>query len=416
MRRPSLIALALALAVPAQATPRRRVFAYLAAGASTASLRWDLLSDLAFSSEPLATDGTLTTTSWNGAGKAMIAAAHAHGVKVELTVQLFNTSGGSEIATFLGNAAAVQKGTQQIVAAVQAAGGDGVDVDFEFVPSANKAAFTSFVAGLAAAMHAAVPGSDVSVAMPGTAYPGYDIAGLGAAADTLMIMSYDFHWATSDPGPVAPLADSTLWKAGSQTASVALFKASVDPGKLVLGMPLYGYDYHATGSTVPTTHVAGTSATAIQWKDCAAMATMYGRKWDAGSSTPYLVYQDTTMAWRQLFYEDPESLGLKIDLADTSGLAGIGLWNLAYADDTFFAVVAQKLGPASSDGGAGSDGGVGDAAAPDDLAAAPAGNGAHGAAPHGGCEVAPRGDAGVGPLALALVAAGLVRARRRRAA
>jgi hypothetical protein len=273
-------------------------------------------------------------------------------------------------------------------------------------------------------MHGAIPGSDVSIAIPGVAYPGYDIAGLAAACDTLMIMSYDFHYAGSDPGPVAPLADSSEWRPGSQTSSVALFKGQVANAKqLVLGMPLYGYDYQATSNAVPGTHVAGTTATAIEWKNCPALATMYGRQWDAASSTPYVLYQQSG-AWRQLWYEDPESVGLKIDLAVASDLGGIGLWNLTYADDTFWAVVRAKLSSTpTSDGGLASDGGGGgsssDGGAPADPATPPP-SPPRPIVPAHGCSVAGHGsdgdgsDGGAWPLVLALVACAVTLARRRR--
>jgi spore germination protein YaaH len=319
-----------------------RVFGYAYAGVDPATLPWDLLTDVAFFSETLASNGTLPVASWNAAGKKMVDAAHAHGARCVLTVNLFNSSGGSEIATFLGNASAVSAATQAIVAAVAQNGGDGVDLDFEFVPGAYKSAFVSFVSGLASAMHAAVPGSEVSVAMPSVSYPGYDIAALGQAADTLMIMAYDYHWSTSDPGPVAPLADSAMWGAQSQTSTVALFTGKVDPARLLLGMPLYGYDYHATSASIPTTHVAGTSATAVTYAKAETIAPMYGAKWDAASSTPYYQYTDATGA-RQCFYEDAKSLGMKIDLAVASRLGGIGLWELSYAAPSFWNVVGMKL-------------------------------------------------------------------------
>jgi spore germination protein YaaH len=376
----------------AEAAPSRRVFGYLYAGAALANVHWDLVTDVAFFSEPLSTSGTLTTTSWSAAGKTMVDTGHQYGVRVMLTVTLFNSAGGSEIATFLGSPTAVASGTQAIVDAVAQNGADGVDLDFEFVPRSARAQFVSFVGGLATALHAAVPGSDVSVATPGDAYPGYDLAGLGAAADTLMIMAYDFHYAGGPPGPVAPLADSTLWGAGSDTASVALYTSLVaDPSQLLLGVPLYGYDYYTTSSAVPGTKVAGTTATAVTWKNAETLAPTYGRQWDDASSTPYYVYQDASGQWRQTFYEDSESLGLKIDLVLSSGLGGIGLWELSYASDSFWSLVDAKLAPvadAGADAGGDDAGLLADAGGDDAGADASSRDGAGGDAGSGGRDVA----------------------------
>ena len=90
MRR-SILLLALLAPLVASAAPARRVFGYSYAGGSSAAWRWELLTDVAFFSEPLGTDGGLPTTSWRGAGKTLTDAAHAHGVRCVLAVTLFNT-------------------------------------------------------------------------------------------------------------------------------------------------------------------------------------------------------------------------------------------------------------------------------------------------------------------------------------
>lgn len=249
-------ALVLLAAGGSQATPDIRVLGYAYAGDTPA--RWDLLTDVVFFNEPMGTDGTLPTTSWSTSGMTTVTEGHQQGVRVELGVTLFDTSTADDIHTFLTSPTAVAAGTQAIVNAVVANGGDGVNIDFEFVDGSDKDLFTSFIQGLATQMHAAIPTSDVSIAMPSEAYPGYDIAALATAADTLMIMGYDYHWATSNPGPVAPLTDSTLWGSSlSQGSTIALFKsAGADPSKLLMGMPLYGYNYPSTSDAIPGTKSA----------------------------------------------------------------------------------------------------------------------------------------------------------------
>ncbi len=57
-------------------------------------------------------------------------------------------------------------------------------------------------------------------------------------------MAYDYHWATSPPGPVAPI--------GWVRAVLRYAKTQIPASKIILGMPLYGYDWsggHGTGIT-----------------------------------------------------------------------------------------------------------------------------------------------------------------------
>ncbi len=69
----------------------------------------------------------------------------------------------------------------------------------------------------------------------------YDYAALGAAATTLRVMAYDQHAPNTAPGPVGGYP----W-----TAAVARYtRGRVNPGKVELGLPLYGRDWGARGAT-----------------------------------------------------------------------------------------------------------------------------------------------------------------------
>ncbi|MEA3340204.1 MAG: glycosyl hydrolase family 18 protein, partial [Chloroflexota bacterium] len=91
-------------------------------------------------------------------------------------------------------------------------GYDGIDVDYESLNgSADRDAFSLFIEELAAALHAR--GKLLSVTVhPKTREPGswdgpqaQDWARIGAAADRFRVMTYGYHWGTSEPGPIAPL-------------------------------------------------------------------------------------------------------------------------------------------------------------------------------------------------------------------
>ena len=95
----------------------RRVYGYLPYWQSIdlTTFRWDLITDIIPFSVGIATDGTVSNPHALP-GAALVSAAHAHGVKVHLGATLFNSSGGSEIATFLANSAAMTKAVQQLSA------------------------------------------------------------------------------------------------------------------------------------------------------------------------------------------------------------------------------------------------------------------------------------------------------------
>ena len=98
-----------------------------------------------------------------------------------------------------------------IVALVQRQDYAGIDIDYEDLRASDRSAFTAFITQLADALHA--KGKVLSVdlfAKPDNR--GYDQRNLaqdyqaiGQVADQVRLMGYDYHWADSAPGPIAPI-------------------------------------------------------------------------------------------------------------------------------------------------------------------------------------------------------------------
>ena len=131
----------------------------------------------------------------------------------------------------------------EIVAFVQRQDYAGIDIDYEDLRASDRAAFTAFITELAAALHA--KGKVLSVdlfAKPDNR--GYDQRNLaqdyraiGQVADQVRLMGYEYHWADSAPGPIAPR--------GWIRAVLRYAKTQIPANKIILGVPLYGYDWVA---------------------------------------------------------------------------------------------------------------------------------------------------------------------------
>jgi uncharacterized protein (TIGR03382 family) len=401
------------LVSPATAALQTRVYGYLPYFSpivtSGAALRWDLITDLVVFDADLKADGTVS--SWHGWPQAgLVAKAHANGVKVHLCAVLFNSaSPGGEIAALLGSPAARAQAIHTLVGSVESSGADGLNYDFEFVPSTSRDAFSVFVEETRKALDAAVPGAELTLATPAnTGYRGYDFARLSLSADRILLMAYDYHW-TSAPntGPVAPLTKGSFWGA-STSVDLAGVLAVAPAARLAMGVPYYGNDWPAASDQ----RGAATSGTgkAVLLKAAIPNAATYGRLWDADAQNPWYRYQSGG-AWHQAWYDDGESLTAKHQFAKGKALGGVMIWALGYdsgrseAEGALLAV----FGNGTADGGA--DAGPGDGGAD----AAARSDGGADAGPSGLLITAPGGCGAAGPPSLAALLLLALALRRRRA-
>ena len=68
-------------------------------------------------------------------------------------------------------------------------------------------------------------------------------------------------------------------------------------------------------------------------KDCLPDKSKDGRVWDEVSKTPHFNYvEEATNTSYQVWYDDPESLGIKYRIAEDMGLGGVGFWTGNYLD------------------------------------------------------------------------------------
>jgi len=313
---------------------------------SLASMRYDLVSTIAYFGIPATDTGGLSggngLLGWNSpAMTGVIASAHARGVRVVPTI---TKSGNAPLATLLNTPANRANLIAQIADLIRARGADGVNVDFEPVPTSLRDAFTQFIRELKAGLVAAKVPSYLTVdTMAGAASwaTGYDVTALTAtgAADALMVMAYDFSWSGSArAGGVAPMQSPYIFDA---TDAVTAYRKLVDPAKLIWGIPYYGRTWAtqsdalnsltcaSTAGACPDATADSLTSKAYYYTGSLSQANQYGRRWDATGGVPWYRYYDTpNKVWRQGYYDDPQSIGLKYGLVKDNDLAGIGIWTL----------------------------------------------------------------------------------------
>ncbi len=171
----------------------------------------------------------------------------------------------------------------------------------------------------------------------------YDARALGAIVDRVVLMTYDYHYSGSfTAGAVAPIggAGKTL-EFDVETAVVEALKV-IPAGKLLLGIPLYGYQWETIGSTPESATIPGGSSTASTRRiaDILAACATCSAVMDPVSREPYLIYPEGDY-FNQIYYENEASMKEKIALAQKYHLGGVALWALGYEDGTILNPLAK---------------------------------------------------------------------------
>lgn len=248
------------------------------------------------------------------------------GLLIPTVQNLVNDSfDGNAAAAMLANATTREVHANALAQLAIVNGYDGIDVDYERVPTASRANFTAFIGSLAAKLHAANKKLSVTVYAKASDKENWNGPGsqdwiaIGGAADSVKIMAYDYHWSTSAPGAIAPLD----WL--DQVATYA--EQTMAGGKIMMGLPWYGYDWPASGS-------AATASFAYAQQTMLANNATIQR--DAASGEPYFSYSGHTV-----YFQDAAGYAKKLDLLKQkhSGIGGFAHWAAGQEDPDVWKVI-----------------------------------------------------------------------------
>lgn len=254
----------------------------------------------------------------------MLEAAGRYSVLPILTLTPFGADGQFNnylIHTVVQSNEAVTALISNIGATVEEMGYAGVDVDFEYILAEDRDAFTAFVAKLTEEMHKT--GRQVSVALApkqsadqkGLLYEGKDYAGLGAAADYVLLMTYEWGYTYGPPMAVAPIF---------QVRRVLDYAVTEIPTeKIRLGIPNYGYDWKLPFERGVSKAKTIGNVEAVQ----IAIANSASILFDERAMSPYFYYEEDGIT-HEVWFEDVRSMQAKFELIKEYGLSGAGYWQI----------------------------------------------------------------------------------------
>ena len=205
----------------------------------------------------------------------------------------------------------------------------GVTIDFEGLRSAQKADFTAFLTELRTkldkrqSLYVCVS----PVLTTGAYYDGYDYAAIGALADKVILMAYDY-----DTQDLSAFVGTEYYKTaatapvGEVYQSLRAITQQTDPGKVLLGFSVdnTAWQIDRDGKLVSGTPVHPSNETVAQ--RLAQPSTVLG--WSQEYQQSYAIYETEDGSRYFLWYQDSKSVQSALAAAKLLGAGGVSVWRL----------------------------------------------------------------------------------------
>ena len=216
----------------------------------------------------------------------------------------------------------------QLVAGVKKYGLAGITVDIENVGTAQQSNLGAFVRELRTALHTS--GGLVLQTVASDADDA-ELRGAGQNADYAVVMLYDEHYVTGNPGPVA----SQPWYDSSAARALTL----INPDKAIFAIGTYGYHWDDTGD--------GRPADAATFAEVMRLVRDHGGtvKFSEEEQNPVATWTDPDSVEHQVWFLDATTAWN--ELATTSRLSarGVAIWRLGAEDPSLWSVLDPKAVP-----------------------------------------------------------------------
>ena len=203
---------------------------------------------------------------------------------------------------------------------------DGVQVDFESIGKADGTAYLNFLV----AVKKALPKDKLFSVAVMARWAGhkrknpddaFDYPFIGMIADRVVVMAYDEHYSGGGPGPVSSLP----WCEKIYAYAVK----TIPPGKLVMGIPLYGRGWQ-------------TPSLAKAYKNRDIVKELLDKRiksaWHPENGGSYSFTETVTV---NVHYETNQSLEAKLNLYSRHPIRGVAYWRVSQEPDGFWEALKQ---------------------------------------------------------------------------
>ncbi len=224
---------------------------------------------------------------------------------------------------------------ENVLNTMNAKGYYGINIDFERISPENRQLYNDFLRRITSALHAenyvvstalAPKASDVQT---GSWHGAHDYAAHGEIVDFVIIMTYEWGWSGGPPYAVAPV---------DLVEDVIQYAVSVIPSrKIMMGMPLYGYDW-------PLPYMPGGRwARRIDPQQAIRLAAEKGMaiQFNEQTQSPTFKYHDTNGIEHEVWFEDARSVRAKLLLVNQYDLRGVSYWLLGLSFPQNWAVLSS---------------------------------------------------------------------------
>lgn len=275
----------------------------------------------------------------SGKADSFLQQAKAHNINLSLVIDSGDINAiNNFIATPTKSADTL---VSNITPLMQLSGFTDLNLDIEYTKQASAGARTNFVQ-FVKEVHQALP-KDTTLTLEISPIDTVqsqliDIKRVSAYADKVVIMAYDYHATDSlVTGPVAPLFGAGIVSEFDVATAVDKALQCMPPQKLILGIPLYGYEWETIGTVPRSAAIPGSGVLASNSRIETLLANCPTCKVtaDTDAQESFISYfSSDTNTNHIIVFPDKNSTSAKIDLANQKGLGGLALWALGYEGNT----------------------------------------------------------------------------------